>query len=433
MGFDEMGSATQGTASGTRSKTTMNRIVIGFVTIGLVGGSVVASGEEAAPYTVEWKSGLRLESADKAFKIRFGGRLQYDWTWASEDNRIREEIGELKDGSETRRARLYVSGTLYEVTDFKLQFDWAGGDSQLKDGWLGLNNLPVYVKIGHFKEPFSLEELTSSKYVTFMERTPVVTAFAPSRNAGIGISSTAMEKHMTWAIGGFRITDNQGSVIDDDSYSGAARVTGTPFYDDSGKRLLHFGGSGGFRKLPGAIRFNARPPIHNTDQIIDSQATVTDPVTGEEMTMGINGDDAWSWGLESAFVQGPISIQGEVIWAYVDVTDGTDFDGVGWYAQVSYFLTGEHRPYNQKSGAFGGVKPNENYGKGGRGAWEVAARYDWLDLTDAEAVGGELQDVSIGINWYLNPAVRLSANYIYTDREDLGEVQFVGGRAQVAF
>jgi len=411
----------------------MQKTVVGIVVVGLFGGNIVAQEEEAPEWTVKWKDGVRVESADEAFKIRFGGRLQYDWTWASEDNRIREELGELKDGSETRRARLYVSGTLYEATDFKLQFDWAGGDSQLKDGYIGLNNLPVYVKIGHFKEPFSLEALTSSKYVTFMERTPVVGVFAPLRNAGIALSSTAMDKKLTWAIGGFRITDNQGSVIDDDSYSTAVRVTGTPLYDDGGKRLLHVGGAAGFRKLPGSIRFRARPPLHNTDRLVDSQATVTDPVTGEERTIRINGDDAWTWGLESALVQGPISLQGEIIWASVDTTDGTDFDGVGWYAQVSYFLTSEHRPYKQKSGAFDGVKPNENYGKGGKGAWEVAARYDWLDLTDAESVAGELRDVSIGINWYLNPAVRLTANYIYTDREDLGEVHFGGGRAQIAF
>lgn len=411
----------------------MNKIVIGSVIMGLVGGGIVASGEEASPYTAKWKSGLLVESPDEAFNVKLGGRLQYDWTWTSEDNRVREEIGELNGGSETRRARLYMSGTLYQATDFKLQCDWANGDVQLKDGYLGLKNLPVYVKIGHFKEPFSLEELTSSKYSTFMERTPVVAAFSPSRNAGIGISSTAMEKHITWEIGGFRITDNQGSVIDDDSYSAAARVTGTPLYDDGGKSFLHVGGSAGFRKLPGLVRFRARPPLHNTDHLVDSQVTVADPVTGEEQTIGINGDDAWTWGFESAFVQGPISVQGEIIWANVAVADGRDFGGMGWYAQMSCFLTGEHRPYKQKSGSFSGVKPKENYGQDGKGAWEIAARYDWLDLTDTEAVDGELEDVSVGINWYLNPAVRLSANYIYTDRENLGEVHFGGGRAQVAF
>jgi len=388
---------------------------------------------EVSDYTVTWKDGLRVESPDKDFKIRIGGRLQYDWTWASEDNRVREEISEVKDGSETRRARLYVSGTLYEVTDFKLQFDWAGPDTQLKDAYLALNNLPAYLKIGHFKEPFSLEEMTSSKYSAFMERTPVVTAFAPSRNAGVGLSSTLADKNVAWAIGGFRIVDNQGRVVDDDSYSAAARITGTPWYEEKGKRLLHLGSAAAYRKLPGTIRLRARPPIHNTDRLVDTTTTITDPATGEERTVSILGEDAWSWNVESALVHGPISAQGEVIWLLADTNEGSDFDGVGWYAQISYFLTGENHSYKQSSGAFGGIKPKENFGKGGKGAWEIAARYDWLDLTDSDAVDGKLEDVSLAVNWYLNPAVRLSANYIYTDRENLGEVHFGGTRAQVAF
>ena len=116
-----------------------------------------------------------------------------------------------------------------------------------------------------------------------------------------------------------------------------------------------------------------------------------------------------------------------------DLLDGSSFDGLGWYAQASYLLTGEHRPYKKSSGTFSGIKPKDNYGAGGWGAWELAVRYDSLDLDDGDVKGGELEDTAVGINWYLNPAIRLTANYVYSDLDNSGEAHFVGTRAQVVF
>lgn len=354
-------------------------------------------------------------------KIKIGGRLQYDFTWADGDSRIENDLGKLEDGTEVRRARLYASGTLYDYFDFKLQFDWAGAETALKDAYLGVNNLPVYLKVGHFKEPFSLEELTSSKYVTFMERTSVVSAFAPSRNAGVQLSSTLLNKKAAWAAGIFRDTDNNGASTDEGAYAATARLTATPWYEADGERLFHMGAAGSYRKLPMELRYRARPPIHNTVRFVD---------TGSGTLVG---DDGVLGGLEAALVTGPFSVQAELIGIHSELETGDDFSAMGWYAQASYFLTGEQRPYKQSSGAFGGVKPIHNYGDGGCGAWELALRYDAIDLNDGPVQGGELDNATAGINWYLNKAVRLSANYVYSDLAESGEAHFFGTRAQVAF
>ena len=128
---------------------------------------------------------------------------------------------------------------------------------------------------------------------------------------------------------------------------------------------------------------------------------------------------------EVALVYGPFSLQGEYFYATLD--NDEDFDFSGFYAFASYFLTGESRKYSASKGYFGRVKPKENFHqtKGGWGAWEVGVRYSYLDLKDGGIKGGEESNVTLGLNWYLNPNVRWMFNYIYVDVDDRDS----GGRA----
>lgn len=115
-----------------------------------------------------WKDGLRLDSNDGSIKLKIGGRLQNDYTFFAEDGDIERRLGEdFDDGTEFRRARFYFSGTIYNDIVFKTQYDFAGGDVDFKDVYVGFKNVPYVgnVRIGQFKEPFSLEELTSSNYI----------------------------------------------------------------------------------------------------------------------------------------------------------------------------------------------------------------------------------------------------------------------------
>ena len=162
-----------------------------------------------------WKEGLRLETQDKEFQLKLGGRIQYDSLWISEDDDVKTMIGEQEDGTEFRRVRLYAEGLVYGNMEYKLQVDFAGGGADLKDVYLGLTDLCIgKLRVGHFKEPFSLDELTSAKYITFLER-GLPNAFAPSRNSGFMLHDTALDGRATWAIGVFRDTDDTGMNIDD--------------------------------------------------------------------------------------------------------------------------------------------------------------------------------------------------------------------------
>lgn len=375
-----------------------------------------------------WKEGLRFETPNKDFKFKVGGRLMYDFGWMSEDDDLKADLGDDQhDSSETRRARLYFSGLLYDNIDFKLQFDFAGGDADLKDAYLGLKDFPFgKIKAGHFKEPFGLEELTSSKYITFMERSLPTEAFAPSRNAGVMLYDTAFDERMTWAAGVFKNVDGFGDDKDEDDggYSVTARVTALPIYEDEGASLLHVGASYSSRDTAydsdvggDAARFRSRPEAHLFDRFVD-----TGDFASDHMDL---------YGLEGAWVSGPLSIQGEYTFADVDASSDVSFDG--YYVQASYFLTGEHRKYKPSAGAFSRVKPNKNFGSGGWGAWEVAARYSSVDLSDSGISGGELDNITAGLNWYLNPNTRLMWNYVRADKDDVGKANMLLMRLQIDF
>jgi phosphate-selective porin OprO/OprP len=370
---------------------------------------------------VFWKDGLNFQTQDGDFKMKFGGRIMWDSTWVSEDDDIKADVGEQQDGTEFRRVRLYTSGLLYGNIEYKLQFDFAGGDADLKGAWIGLPDFPLgYLKMGHFKEPFGLEELTSSKYITFMER--VLSSVDPARNAGLMLYDTIYDDRMTWAAGVFRITDDFGEAQDDGGYSITGRVTGLPVYENEGASLLHLGAAYSHRDPEDNLaRFRSKPEAHQLDYFIN--------------TGFMSSDDADVVGLESAWVEGPLSLQGEYFYLDLDRTDGgssVEFDG--YYGQVSYFLTGEHRRYKKSAGAFTRIRPHKNFGdEGGIGAWEIAARYSEIDLNDGDVSGGEMNNRTVGLNWYLNPNTRVMWNYVHSDLDYSGDADILLMRLQIDF
>jgi phosphate-selective porin OprO/OprP len=372
-------------------------------------------GYEADPLDLRlhWGNGLRMTSRDESISLKFGGRLMYDFGWVSGEDMEALLGTELADGSETRRARMYIEADFWDRIKAKVQWDWADGDAALKDAYIELTRLPIVgnLRMGHFKEPFSLNELTSSKYITFLERA-LPNAFAPSRNAGFMIHNHAFDKRVTWAAGIFRDTDDDdgGEGLQDGDYAFTTRVTWLPLYEDKGRHLLHVGGAYSYRSAEASsIGYSVRPEAHFTEKFIDF--SLMEPV-----------DHLHLFGAEVAYVNGPFHMQAEYIAARPEFGMGSSYGDAcfsGWYVQAGYFLTGECRPYKTSSGTFDRVKPLKPYGKeGGTGAWEVAGRYSVIDFDDGDIQEGSLRDITLGINWYLNPNVRIMWNYICSRLEE---------------
>ena len=205
---------------------------------------------EAQDLKVLWKDGLRMESADKSIQFKLGGRVLMDGMFTDTDQgdyaKFYPKGGSFEDDLEFRMARLQISGNIEQV-EFKAEFEFAGDKApDYKDVYIGLTDLPYYIgniRIGHQKEPFSLDILTSDLFITFMERA-LPTTFAPNYNWGIQFRNSVLEKKLGWGFGVFK-----GGTNDDDkglsptkggaSFTG--RVFGTPWYEEDGKQLIHVG------------------------------------------------------------------------------------------------------------------------------------------------------------------------------------------------
>ncbi len=122
-------------------------------------------------------------------------------------------------------------------------------------------------------------------------------------------------------------------------------------------------------------------------------------------------------GPEFAAVCGSWTLQSEWAGQFItDTTDGTVFFH-GGYLELLYFLTGEHSEYDKKDGAFGRVLPNRSVNDGGCGTWQVGLRFSYLDATANTIDGGRIFNWTLGLNWYLNPNMKLQINGIVEYRE----------------
>jgi phosphate-selective porin OprO and OprP len=387
--------------------------------------AVAAAPEDKSTFRAYWKEGLRFENSDKSFKMRIGGRLQLDAAMFGPSGALQSdfELDSFESGVEFRRARLYTEGVIFEDFGWKFEYDFA--DSAFKDVYFEATSVPgvQQVRLGFYKEPLSLEELTSDNFTTFMER-GLPNAFSPSRKTGIGTMMTFLDNRITWGMGAFRgDSDDLGKGFGgEQAYDITTRLTALPWYDDDANLLyVGLGYSHQFRSNF-ELTYSSRPEAHLVPRLVQA----------ELLTDGVDLLDP-----AIAFVMGPFSAQAEYIQTFVQGAD--DFDDprfFGWYGFVSFFPTGESRGYKPEEAAFSRVYPKKNFAWGagsGWGALEVALRQSQLNLNSAGINGGRLNDTTLGLTWYLNPNMRILANYVYSNRTPQSSANVYEWRVQVDY
>jgi len=340
-----------------------------------------------------------------------GGTIQIDSVFINDDKT--ELIP--GNGTELRRARLFISGHHNPNWDYKLRVGFEENDLSVKDAYM--NNTQHGLKIGLFKPAFSLDEITSSKFITFMEQA-LPNAFKPGRR--IGIAYSRYQNHININFGVF----GQGSADGDNGDEGfgiSHRLTTSLF--NLNTTLLHLGYNLTIEQaednVNNSISFDARPESHLTDNIVDT-GNITDI---KSITRS---------GIEAAFVMQSFSVQSEIVavnLARKNALDDLSF--VGSYIYASYFFTGEQRIYKARQGKFSRIIPIDE-----DGAWEIALRYSTIDLNDKTVTGGNASNTTIGINWYSSKKTRFTMNYIHINTDDsniYGNPDILQFRAQIDF
>ncbi|MBW1744353.1 MAG: porin, partial [Deltaproteobacteria bacterium] len=130
---------------------------------------------------------------------------------------------------------------------------------------------------------------------------------------------------------------------------------------------------------------------------------------------------------------GPLSFQGECFFVATDAEARDDPNFWGYYAYVSWFITGEHRGYNKALGVFADVAPQHQFRplKGEWGAWELALRHSYVDLNDGNVDGGRESNFTAGLNWYHSLKTRVMFNYIHAYVQDRAFPPIENGRANI--
>ncbi|ODN65473.1 Porin P precursor [Methylophaga muralis] len=338
---------------------------------------------------VTTKGGLRVRTTDGEFETRLRGRLMID----AADYMGKPEMG---DGTNIRRARLAWTGRMYKDWGFQLDYDFADG-GKLRDSFVSyLGFEDTRLRMGLMEIPFQLQYRSSSSNSQLIERS-LLGAFGGDRY--IGVMADTKKQHWTAAAGLFGETATRQNPIVDEGWGVGARFTVAPINNEK-DRLLHFGIASMYRNVEdvGVIEFSDEPEARVAgNNIVD---------TGD-----IDNTKSFTrYGLEWAMIRGRLSAQSEYVLTTVDRNNAENLQFSGWHFQTGFFLTDDSLNYER--GDFGSPSPNKRLGDGGIGAWELTLRYSSLDLNDKLIDGGEIQNITYGVNWYPVPMLRFSANYI---------------------
>ena len=366
------------------------------------------------------KKGLEVKSADGNYSMAIGGRLHVEAMSHSNDQDLTKEA---TDGTDIRRARMYLKGKASKNWKYMIEADLAGNSVSMKDVfgvYTGVKNWDF--TFGAQKHAMSMEIQESSNDIMFTERGLTAGLTTPYFDRALGLN--AKVKGDNWNVQGGVYGDQfapEGSGSNDEGNGYAVRGTWNPILDQAAGKMVHLGANYGVRSLSNQTNKIAGKGDFSYETTNGSNLKLFD-------TPDISGFDEVKAGvLELAAMHGPLSFQAEYVKA--DVNGNKDYDFSGWYANVGYTLTGEHRSYSSADGEFKRLKPKNDFDldKGTWGAWEVAGRYDHLDLNDGNVSGGEGDRYTLALNWYLNYNFRMMADYSRVFDIDKGPVTYLNG------
>jgi len=405
-----------------------------------------------------WKDGFGFTTGDGQHSIKLTGRLQTDYRWIDSGNnnlaaagRNDRDTASTADGFELRRARFGVQGFMYKDINYKAEWNLVGGAPVVDEAYVNFAYYkPVQLTFGRFKQPFSLEQLTSSNSIDFMERSYNDQNGVPAKKLGAMVSGEPA-KGFTYAASLFQEGLNELTDADGTGKRYAGRLTANlSQLLNLNNSVLHFGvaGVGGdyqlrpaqssqstnefesvtrasvvdFRTMNRGMQHFYRAQLAGQD--LAACANVATSATSCGARNGTLGETSVNvssrlLGLESAVAYKSLKLQGEYVRneinAFNPVVSGTTSnanatpgattnngqatttdvrqtlkgDVTTWYAEAVWNVTGEKWSDVYSGGVFKGVKPTSNFKPGsGWGALQLAVRYSNVDAGGINVTGG---------------------------------------------
>lgn len=331
-------------------------------------------------------------------EVSLEGLVQFDYNQFDSD--VVRLNGDALDGSEAdselRRAEIVLKGKGPGM------FNWVVGYDAKADKFLDTNvqyrfSGATTLTVGQYKQPNSLEELSSTKNNDFISKAMVTNTFGVARRLGAALSTGGDNWTLTGSVFGRELTRN---LAHGSGYG--ARFTWMPVKEDG--RMVHLGLSAvDYDTDADTVRIRTRPQADLAAQrLVDTGNLVA---SDRQQTLGVEG----------LWVEGPVKLQAEYMRSNIDRYHAAgDFTGDSWYVSGLWNVTGETWGYKNGVVTTGG--PNEP----ASGMWQLGLRYDTIDLDDGSVLGGQMDSWTAGVNWYWRSNYKFSLNYVMVDSERRG-------------
>lgn len=346
-------------------------------------------------------------------EVSFEGLMQADSYWYGDD--VKALSSDPVDGVDTdfgmRRAEIILKGKGPGMWNWVVGYD-ARSDKFLDNNVQYKFNGETSITVGQYKQPNSLEELSSTKNNDFISKAMTTNMQGMSRRMGAKVETAKANWGATASYFGNEITNNESPSLGSGNGFGL-RGYYAPINSDG--NILHLGLSYIDMEARTSLdqswaRLRVRPDADASAQRLIDTGDLKD------------ADRLKTMGLEGAFVSGPFKVQAEYMTTTVNRNLTSDFSGDSWYVYGVWNITGETWGYK------GGTLTTGLGDNPGKGMWQLAARYDTANLNDGRVdfanplapvvtgvMGGEESNWTVGVNWYLRSNFKLSANYVMVD------------------
>jgi len=371
------------------------------------------------------KNGLGIQSADGAYSAQLTGRVSMDYRSFSQSGGTDANQAKF----DYRRARFGLRGNMSKDFEYMLFANFTDSAATADEAYLTYVGFkPAQFRVGKFKMPFSLEQLTSSNNIDFMERSLVGSVegeFIPAKQQGAMLFGSPVSG-LSYAAA-LSVGTNKSATVDKPEFIGRVSANLAELAGNSSV-VTHVGLGYSIGEITS---------ISSALTATNEGRGATKPFT----SVVVGAADRTRTGLELAIAYDAYKLQAERFDFKYDQVTGATLKADGYYVQALWNITGEKHNYSNSSGTFGWIKPTTAFStsKGGLGAWQLGYRYSKIDGSDGlGATGKAVADSNtIGLNWIANSNVRVMLNFVTTNHavaiSSISQERAVNLRAQVSF